>query len=135
MREISVIELEYMASRELCELARNIDRELPSWPESSLERRNRAVTLRNIRWVLKRRWDFVGTSCRDAGADACGRHVSCPCVEMARARRACGIRNLAICSMTLASGPGFMATSLMKADHCVCFVGSPANAGVRASGR
>ncbi len=25
MREISVIELEYMASRELCELARNID--------------------------------------------------------------------------------------------------------------
>lgn len=59
MREISVIELEYMASRELCELARNIDRELPSWPEGSPERRDGLTTLRNIRWVLKRRWDFT----------------------------------------------------------------------------
>jgi hypothetical protein len=59
MREISVTELEYMASRELCELARKIERELPSWPEGSLERRNGLITLRNIRWVLKRRWDFA----------------------------------------------------------------------------
>ena len=40
MREISVYELEYMASRELCELARKIDGEMPLWPESSPERRN-----------------------------------------------------------------------------------------------
>lgn len=59
MREISVIELEYMASRELCELARNIGRELVSWPEGSLERRNATITLRNIRTVLNRRWDFA----------------------------------------------------------------------------
>jgi hypothetical protein len=59
MREISVYELEYMASRELCELARKIDREMPIWPESSLERSNGLITLRNIRWVLERRRDFA----------------------------------------------------------------------------
>ena len=59
MREIAVYELERMASRELCELARNIDRELPSWPEGSLERCNGLITLGNIRWVLKRRRDFA----------------------------------------------------------------------------
>jgi len=59
MREISVCELEYMASRELCELARKIDQEIPLWPESSLKRRNGLITLRNIRWVLERRRDFA----------------------------------------------------------------------------
>ena len=59
MREISVYELEYMASRELCELARKIDREMPLWPEISLERRNWLITLRSIRWVLDRCRNFA----------------------------------------------------------------------------
>ena len=55
MREIAVIELEFMASSELIALRRSIDRELPSWPRDSIERLSGGITLRNIGWVLARR--------------------------------------------------------------------------------
>ncbi len=58
MREIHVIELMEMTSREHCHLARRINWDLPTWPEGSPERRKTLINLRNIRYVLKPR-DFA----------------------------------------------------------------------------
>jgi hypothetical protein len=55
MREIAVIELEFMATSELIALRRSIDQELPGWPRDSIERLSGRITRRNIGWVLARR--------------------------------------------------------------------------------
>jgi hypothetical protein len=55
MRVLTINELMRLTRNELCDLARRITAELPTYPDSSPERVNALTSLRNIRYVLARR--------------------------------------------------------------------------------
>jgi hypothetical protein len=55
MRVLTITELMRLTRTELCALLTRITNELPELPESSAERANAHVNLRNIRFVLARR--------------------------------------------------------------------------------
>jgi hypothetical protein len=55
MRVLTIIELMRLTRTELCALLTRIANELPALPESSAERANAHLNIRNIRLVLSRR--------------------------------------------------------------------------------
>jgi hypothetical protein len=55
MRVLTITELMRQTRTELCALLARITNELPELPESSAERANAHVNVRNIRFVLARR--------------------------------------------------------------------------------
>jgi hypothetical protein len=55
MRVLAISELMRLTRTELCALLTRITNELPDFPESSAERANAHVNVRNIRYVLSRR--------------------------------------------------------------------------------
>jgi hypothetical protein len=60
MRVLTITELMRLTRTELCALAARITNELPDLPEGSAERANALTTLRNIRFVLGRRYPAPG---------------------------------------------------------------------------
>jgi hypothetical protein len=59
MRVLTIIELMQLTRIELTGLLIRITNVLPTLPESSPERQNALITLRNIRWVLRMRHDLT----------------------------------------------------------------------------
>jgi hypothetical protein len=55
MRVLRITELMRQTRTELCALLTRTTNDLPDFPESSVERANAHVNLRNIRFVLARR--------------------------------------------------------------------------------
>jgi hypothetical protein len=55
MRVLTITELMRLTRTELCALLTRINNDLPVLPESSAERANAHINLRNIRFVLARR--------------------------------------------------------------------------------
>jgi hypothetical protein len=52
---LTINELMRLTRIELCDLARRITNELPTFPDGSTERANALTSLRNIRYALARR--------------------------------------------------------------------------------
>jgi hypothetical protein len=60
MRVLTLTELMRLTRIELCALLTRITNDLPAFPEGSVERANALQTLRNIRFVLARRYPSPG---------------------------------------------------------------------------